>query len=214
MSSWLPSLSGLPGFVRRTRSEAESLVLRPVRMVQQHKPSLDLDSLPELEGESEVLLLQDIHNINSCLPPRITGCNWRLVFTTSRDGFSLGSLFRKCQGLVGPTLLAIEDTTGAAFGALLSDPPRLEEHFYGTGESFLFSVRPGYRVYNWSGENLLFIQGSHENLVIGAGEGHFGIFIDGNLYQGRSQSCLTYKNQPLAPTGDFIIKSLECWSFS
>lgn len=213
MSSWLPSFSSLPGFVRRTRSEAESLVLRPVLRVQ-HKPSLDLDSLPELEGESEVLHLQDIHNITACLPPRITGSNWRLVFTTSRDGFSLASLFRKCQDLSGPVLLAIEDTGGAAFGALLSDPPRLEEHFYGTGESFLYSVRPSYRVYSWTGENLLFVRGSQESLVVGAGEGHFGIFIDSNLCQGRSQSCLTYRNQPLSPGGDFVIKSLECWTFS
>lgn len=211
MSSWLPSFASLPGFVRRSRSEAEGLVLRP--MVQ-HQVSLDLDSLPEQEGESEVLLLQDIHRISSCLPPRIIGSNWRLVFTTSRDGFSLASLFRKSQGLSGPTLLAIEDTNGAAFGALVSDPLRLEEHFYGTGESFLYSVRPRYGVYNWSGENLLFIQGSQDSLVIGAGEGHFGLYIDGSLYQGRSQSCLTYKNQPLSPTGDFVIKCLECWVFS
>ncbi len=32
--------------------------------------------------------------------------------------------------------------------------------------------------------------------------------------QGRSQRCLTYKNQPLSPTGDFVVKCLECWTFS
>ena len=32
------------------------------------------------------------------------------------------------------------------FGALLSDPLRLGEHAYGTGECFLFTFYPSYRV--------------------------------------------------------------------
>lgn len=43
--------------------------------------------------------------------------------------------------------------------------------------------------------------------------GKFGLWLDGDLNQGRSQSCSTYSNEPLAPEEDFVIKTLECWAF-
>lgn len=43
--------------------------------------------------------------------------------------------------------------------------------------------------------------------------GKFGLWLDGDLYQGRTQTCSTYGNEPLAPHEDFVVKTLECWAF-
>lgn len=43
--------------------------------------------------------------------------------------------------------------------------------------------------------------------------GKFGLWLDGDLYQGRTQRCNTYGNEPLAPQEDFVVKTMECWAF-
>jgi hypothetical protein len=43
--------------------------------------------------------------------------------------------------------------------------------------------------------------------------GKFGLWLDGDLYQGRTQRCSTYSNEPLAPQEDFVVKAMECWAF-
>lgn len=43
--------------------------------------------------------------------------------------------------------------------------------------------------------------------------GKFGIWLDGDLYQGRTESCTTFGNEPLVPQQDFVVKTLECWAF-
>lgn len=43
--------------------------------------------------------------------------------------------------------------------------------------------------------------------------GKFGLWLDGDLNQGRSQTCNTYANEPLSPQEDFVVKTLECWAF-
>jgi len=43
--------------------------------------------------------------------------------------------------------------------------------------------------------------------------GHFGLWLDGDLYKGRTEDCLTYKSPPLVEEKDFLIKTLECWTF-
>ena len=60
---------------------------------------------------------------------------------------------------------------------------------------------------------LLLLQGSSENLVIGAGGGQFGLWFDGDLNQGRTQPCQTFNNPPLTPAGDFMVACIECWAF-
>lgn len=70
-------------------------------MSQQTKPplkhqglSLELDMIPELEGESEILSEQLIARLADHLPARIIGTTWRLLFSTETHGFSLSSLYR------------------------------------------------------------------------------------------------------------------------
>jgi len=70
-----------------------------------------------------------------------------------------------------PLLLVIEDVSGNVFGALLSSILRPSEIFYGTGQSFLFNLRPEFQVYRWTGENMYFVRGGLDSgIFIGAGE--------------------------------------------
>jgi hypothetical protein len=209
MSSW-----SFTGLLKRSRSETEVLN-SPKSLTRQGKQlSLDLECLPEIQGESEILSIDDIQRLSQFLPPRIIGTDWSLLFTTATDGFSLSTLYRKCTDTTSPTLLCIEDIKQNIFGALLSCPIKLHEHFYGTGESFLFTVKPEFRIFKWSGENQHFARGNMDSLLVGAGEGQFGLWLDSSLYQGRSQPCSTYRNTPLTPGGEeFVVKTVECWTF-
>ncbi|XP_055387006.1 nuclear receptor coactivator 7 isoform X17 [Condylostylus longicornis] len=176
--------------------------------------SFDLDfPIPDLIGTTEILTEEHREKLCSHLPARAEGYSWSLVFSTSQHGFSLNSLYRKMQRLESPVLIVIEDTEHNVFGALTSCSLHVSDHFYGTGESLLYKFNPSFKVFHWTGENLYFIKGNPESLSIGAGDGKFGLWLDGDLNQGRSQTCSTYGNETLAPQEDFVIKTLECWAF-
>lgn len=215
MTSWIPNFSG---FMKKSRTEAEVLGQRSLSHDSKppltHVTDLSLDSGPELVGDTEILAPEHISKLAESFPARLVGVDWRLIYSTSVHGFSLSSLYRRCSETTGPTLVCIEDTNENIFGALISNPIRMSESFYGTGESFLFQTKPQFKIYNWSGENLHFARGNVDSLSFGAGEGQFGLYLDSSLYQGRSQSCSTFDNQPLVPGGgDFLIKTVECWAF-
>ncbi|XP_045471483.1 nuclear receptor coactivator 7 isoform X3 [Harmonia axyridis] len=177
-------------------------------------PSLDVElTPPDLIGNTEILTYEHRENLCRHLPARAEGYAWTLVFSTSQHGFSLNSMYRKMYKLESPILLVIEDTDNNVFGALTSCTLQVSEHFYGTGESLLFRFSPEFQVYNWTGENLYFIKGNNESLSIGAGDGKFGLWLDGDLYLGRTEMCKTYGNDPLTPSVDFVVKTLECWAF-
>ncbi|XP_031825540.1 TLD domain-containing protein mustard isoform X6 [Nomia melanderi] len=200
-----------------TRESWEALSMsEEVRRALYANSAVSLDNeviVPDLVGNTEIL--SDEHREQLCrhLPARAEGYLWTLVFSTSQHGFSLNSMYRKMAKIESPILLVIEDTEGNVFGALTSCALHVSDHFYGTGESLLFRFTPRFQAFNWTGDNLYFIKGNNESLAIGAGDGKFGLWLDGDLYQGRTQSCSTYGNEPLAPREDFVVKTLECWAF-
>ena len=53
---------------------------------------------------------------------------------------------------------------------------QISDHFYGTGETFLFTFHPDFACYPWTGENLFFIKGNIDSISIGAGE-----YVDNQL---------------------------------
>ncbi|XP_014360407.2 oxidation resistance protein 1 isoform X7 [Papilio machaon] len=215
--------------------------------------SVDMEfSPPDLIGVSEIFTMEHREKLCSVLPARAQGYMWSLAFSTSQHGFSLASMYRKMQRVDSPVLLVIQDTDNNVFGALTSCALRPSEHFYGTGESLLFSfqrvreetrrhshpapeevkdkdpkdevkkdekedqVAPAktkFKYWGWTGDNMYFIRGSNDNISIGAGDGKFGIWLDGDLYLGRTQRCTTYGNEPLTTREDFIVKIMECWTF-
>lgn len=66
------------------------------------------------EGERTRTLahLQPHPQLSLHLPPRVTGHSWSLAFCTSRNGFSLRSLYRQMEGHNGPVLLVLRDHDG------------------------------------------------------------------------------------------------------
>jgi len=224
MTSWIPNISG---FLRRSQStnEVESLSRRSLaheaRPPLTHVTALSLDSAedPELVGETEILDTDLVRSLSENLPSRLIGSDWRQIYSTSSHGFSLSSFYRRCStSTSGPTLLCIRDIDDNIFGALVSSPIVISEHFYGTGETFMFTATPRFRMFKWSGENPHFARGNVNHFTVGAGEGQFGLWLDSSLCQGRTQACSTYNNPPLVGDeedggGDFVVKTIECWAF-
>ncbi|KAF0299465.1 TLD domain-containing protein 2 [Amphibalanus amphitrite] len=176
--------------------------------------SMDMEFVPDLIGKSE-LLTDDIRKkLCKKIPPRVEGHPWSLIFSSSEHGFSLKSLYRKSSAYECPMLLFVQDTDEQIFGALCSTPIHMSEHYYGTGETFLFTFHEGFRTFAWSGENLYFVRGSPDGLEFGSGDGHYGLYLDGDLYRGRTQRCLTYNNDPLTGSTDFIVRAVELWALT
>ncbi|KTF95206.1 hypothetical protein cypCar_00011539 [Cyprinus carpio] len=112
------------------------------------------------------------------LPARTIGYPWSLAFSTCKNGMSIKSLYRAMQGQDSPVLMVIKDSDGQLFGALASEPFKVSDGFYGTGET-----------------------------------GEFGLWLDGDLYHGRTHSCKTFGNPMLSKTEDFYVQDIEIWAF-
>ncbi|XP_018519061.1 oxidation resistance protein 1 isoform X1 [Lates calcarifer] len=181
------------------------------------KPTLvidrDPDGLSNIVESSHILEAAHVRELCKELPPRTVGHTWQLAYSTSRHGASLKSLYRKLGATDSPVLIVIKDALDEIFGAFLSHPLRPSETFYGTGETFLFMLHPRFKSFRWTGENSFFIKGDLDSFAIGGGSGHFGLWVDENLYLGRSSPCYTFNNCCLSETDDFRIMELEVWTF-
>ncbi|KAL7840294.1 hypothetical protein AOLI_G00256170, partial [Acnodon oligacanthus] len=168
---------------------------------------------PNMTEPSDLLEADHIEKLAKHLPPRTIGYPWTLAFSTSKHGMSIKTLYRIMQGQDSPVLLVIKDSDGQVFGALASEPFKVSDGFYGTGETFLFSFYPEFEVYKWTGDNMFFIKGDMDSLAFGGGSGEFGLWLDGDLYHGRSHSCKTFGNPMLSMKEDFFVQDIEIWSF-
>ncbi|KAK3087028.1 hypothetical protein FSP39_000610 [Pinctada imbricata] len=180
------------------------------------RKSMDVDEallMPEMIGESTILQDFHIQMINKHMPARTVGYPWTLNYSTDQHGFSLKTLYRDMHKMDSPVLMVVKDTRDNIFGALTSCELKQSDHFYGTGESFLFTFWPEFKVFRWTGDNSLFIKGSSESIAIGAGQGLFGLWLDGDLYHGRTNRCETYDNDVLTESEDFVVKAFEAWIF-
>lgn len=174
---------------------------------------LSVDVLPLLTDTSDLLEDTHIEKLACRLPARVQGYPWRLAYSTVRHGTSLKTLYRNLTDVDSPVLLVIKDLDHQVFGAFSTHPFRVSEHFYGTGETFLYSFCPEIKVYHWTGENSYFVKGNIDSLQMGGGSGQLGLWLDAELYRGTTTKCATFNNQPLSAQQDFNIHSLEVWAF-
>ncbi|XP_072426690.1 oxidation resistance protein 1a isoform X5 [Chiloscyllium punctatum] len=177
---------------------------------------LDLESetfRPNLSEKSALLQTDQIEKLAKNLPPRTVGYPWTLIYSTAKHGMSLKTLYRSMTGIDTPMLLVIKDSDGQIFGALASEPFKVSDCFYGTGETFLFTFHPEFKIFKWTGDNMFFIKGDMDSLAFGGGGGEIGLWLDGDLYHGRSHSCKTFDNCILSKREDFYVQDIEIWAF-
>ncbi|XP_028844303.1 TBC1 domain family member 24 isoform X2 [Denticeps clupeoides] len=103
---------------------------------------------------SEIVSAKEIRDIWSWIPERFALCQPQLLFTTSTHGCSLNRFYSHCEGYE-PTLLLLRTTDGEVCGAFLSTDWEERKRggnklsFFGTGECFLFKMKPEMERYEW-----------------------------------------------------------------
>ncbi|KAF9435553.1 oxidation resistance protein 1 [Entomortierella beljakovae] len=126
-----PLSSGYPSNVSTTpisAREEQMSKLPPLRLLERREdtdPVLDVDIAQQIRLE---------------LPRKLRNATkWNLVYSSDQHGISMTTLYHRCKGK-GPMVLAIKDTSDCIFGAFVTEEFKTNLSYYGTGESFLWSV--------------------------------------------------------------------------
>ncbi|EZG57132.1 TLD protein [Gregarina niphandrodes] len=173
-------------------------------MVDAEGNRLDRKSSSAVES---LLATEMLTELSYRLPPTIALRKWQVLFDTRLHGVSMQTLFLRTKGHV-PALIAILNSHDYIFGGYSPDGFKESRHFYGSGESFVYSFghissNPGQiKTYHWTGKNDLFIYTNHDRIIFGSG-GSWAFAIDSNLYSGTAGCCATYDNSLLTATEDW-----------
>lgn len=199
------------------------------------------DNLPTSQSQvniqmmSHTLTIRELFTLWSWLPVRITMYQPVLLYTTEEHGCSLTTFYVRVEHHE-PTLLMIKTCNNEVFGAYCStrwfernqkDERGNRQAYFGTGETFLFSLHPVRAKYPWVGTLedkaedegkshhalTLFMAGDSTMITVGGGDGQ-AIWMDENIRFGKTDRCSTFNNPPLCPSGDFEIRVLEVYGFS
>ncbi|CAL8070294.1 unnamed protein product [Calicophoron daubneyi] len=184
---------------RKQRSAVESREVRR-SLIEEALESMEKSSpLPTLyDGTSNIMNEDMLKDLSANFPTYWTGSDLRLIYKTEQDGYSLATLYRKSHDVLGAVVLLIRDSLGKCFGAFLSERMRCSQHFYGTGECYIFHWNPEFKEYHWTRKNYYFMRGSLNSFQIGGQSGRNAIWFDGSLKYGRSEATDTFDNPVLS----------------
>ncbi|XP_061708133.1 GTPase-activating protein skywalker isoform X2 [Cydia pomonella] len=203
-----------------------------------HSPgprALSMGVFPIQALKSQISDQSELFTLWSWLPVRITMYQPVLLYTTEEHGCSLTTFYVRVEHHE-PTLLMIKTCNNEVFGAYCStrwfernqkDERGNRQAYFGTGETFLFSLHPVRAKYPWVGTLedkaedegkshhalTLFMAGDSTMITVGGGDGQ-AIWMDENIRFGKTDRCSTFNNPPLCPSGDFEIRVLEVYGFS
>ena len=110
--------------------------------------------MPKKSEKSEIMSDVQISNMIENLPTMLKMADWNLAFSINRDGVSMSTFFQQCREW-RYALIVVKDTNGWIFGGFTCETWKKSNKFYGTGESFLYTLKDGSEpeVLRWTGEN-------------------------------------------------------------
>ncbi|EKE39236.1 hypothetical protein ENUP19_0252G0032 [Entamoeba nuttalli] len=168
------------------------------------------ERMTNLTLPSDMIPVNSYVNFVSMLPDRFAIMDFTCLFSTKTDGFSLSNLYSLCAAR-SPLIILVRDDTGALFGGYVSDPIKIHRHYYGTGESFLFTIEPHTKKYSSTSANNYFIMTNLDKFIMGGGDGFPGLGFNRSL-EGQTYTCPTFKNEPLTVNENFKTIRLEIWT--
>ncbi|CDO94978.1 unnamed protein product [Kluyveromyces dobzhanskii CBS 2104] len=178
--------------------------------------------------------------LRQLMPTRIQlYTEWTLLYSLEQHGASLHSLYDNLKydtndnARVG-YILVVKDRKGGIFGGYVNEifHPTDSRRYYGNGECFLWKLEkvPDLQlrdsthqckndIHNWqfrgfpyTGMNEFSIYCTSKFLSMGAGNGHYGLWIDDGLIKGVTSPSMTFGNDVLSREGSkFHIVGLELW---
>ena len=154
-----------------------------------------------------------LENIVKDLPTRYAICDWNLVYSSQRDGYSLNTCLNFSKNRSGPSLLVIKDSFGHIFGAFASETIEKRDSYFGTGETFVAKFFPNYHVYKSTRDNQEYIVCEKGEFLAFGGGGKFALHLDKHFKNGISESSKTFDNEILSKNMNFKCVEIELWCF-
>ncbi|CAD6999469.1 unnamed protein product [Ceratitis capitata] len=131
-----------------------------------------------------------------------------LLYTTEEHGCSLTTFYVRVEQHE-PTLMMIKTCNNEVFGAYCSTR-WFERNVKDDKANGRPTLAPNEKDLGHASE--LFMAADSKMITIGGGEGQ-AIWMDENIRFGKTDSCKTFNNPPLCPSGDFEIRVLEVYGF-
>ena len=170
--------------------------------------------LPKLDTPSEILSNNQLKELHLFFPYFHQYSSLYKIFTISKDGTELKSLYKKCEGIKN-SIIVIKDKEQNIFGAFASDIIYPSFTFTGTADSFLFTFykEEKIHIYKATEINDNYMYCDNEQICFGSDGEQFSLALKNNLLDGFTKTTDTYKNKPLNGSDKFTIAMLEIWGF-
>lgn len=153
---------------------------------------------PKMSTTSEIINDLELETIWSFLPRRFIITDPVLLFSTAKNGFNLRTMIESTKDAF--PILCVIRAREYSFGFYCSDSlyGAEQDKPIGTGECFIFSIKPEMKVFQWTKKNNSYFMLSERNhlLTVGAGGAGAGIVLTEDL-NAQSWSCATFENAPL-----------------
>lgn len=159
-------------------------------------------------GQSALVSPVEFLKIRASLPIRLRNSDWTLIFNTSEHGTSLTTFF-KAASTCAYSLVFIKDSAGYVFGGFSTETWEPLGSFFGSGECFVFTVKPTVACYKWTSSNDFYVYSSKEYIAMGGGRHAF--YLDADFSWGTSEVSQTYLNRRLSSTEEFSCTVVEVW---
>jgi len=183
--------------------ELYNLIVEEGELLEIPEHEMEIIRLPNPHPESlSLLTLEHFETIWTWIPQRYRLHDPRIIFNSEEDGFNLRTLISKCSDYI-PTLLIVKTKEQKILGAFCDQVWETQDHYYGSGESFLFSLTPNEKLFRWCPDaNQCYIRVTSKDVAFGGGKDGDALRLDEELLHGQSYRSETYNNDPLHCSDD------------
>eukprot|EP01088_Endostelium_zonatum_P018919 TRINITY_DN6274_c0_g2_i1.p1 TRINITY_DN6274_c0_g2~~TRINITY_DN6274_c0_g2_i1.p1 ORF type:complete len:312 (+),score=39.04 TRINITY_DN6274_c0_g2_i1:152-1087(+) len=209
------------------RPKSSNSTKKPTSDTSSNTNNSNIQSAPTMNKRGGLLTAEIASKLKTEMPAKyqLPQYNFQLLYDSENHGISLSSLYNYCShntdAAPRPTILIIEDKNHFVFGAFISETLKCVEDvktknpFYGNGECFLFKAWPKWEAFHWTQDNHMFVRSNPKGITIGTGDsGNYGLWIDDDLLNGKSEFCETFGNTQLGSSPHFQCLTVQVYTIA